>query len=903
MTSVLKSKEAKLLREDFSPSFEKSSFDLKVPKLDISMQRRLNDLKTPEASKAEAREKILVAQQYKILDVSRPLLFMWGNIASDPNLANSPLLSAAVSALQLWGNAFHSVTGQRRENVLKQTDPRYESLLKDPENFKKRDCASLFGKSFLRKMVREASDDQKLKALARSSQPSSSSRRKNDGNNSRGSKNWRGSGNSSGFSFQGGSNKGSFNSGSSSNRGSGRLVFSPIPSVKKKVGARLLKHAAFWHELTSDPWVIQAVTVGARIPLLQTPYQAVPGFNMAMSEEASAICEAEVASLLAKGAVTRLPDSEQCFVSGIFVIPKSSGGFRPITNLKGLNKFVEHQHFKMEGLNVLKDIVRKGDFFTKIDLQDAYLTVPIHPDDKKFLQFRWGGSLFGFSCLCFGLASAPWTFTKLVKPIVAFLRRKGIRIVVYLDDFLILNQSKEGAEKDFLVVKDLLERCGFIINFEKSIAEAAQEREFLGLMVDSVSLTLSLPQKKLDTIVRLCREAAKAPCISLRDTAKILGNLSWAIQAIPFAQGHFRSIQRFYISESQRANMDLSTRAVLDFESRSDLMWWATNVERVNGKGMAVLSPDITIFSDASLSGWGAVMNSVSAKGPWTLEDQGKHINELELLAAFFALKAFTSSSTGISVCLMLDNITAVHYINKSGGSRSERLCRVSTDIVGWCESRGMSIQAIYLPGALNVFADRLSRDAQDSSDWKLCPSVFSALSRRWNLKVDLFASAWNKQLDSFVSWGAQPEALAMDAFSISWKWLRGYAFPPFCLIQRCLAKIMRDQAELTLLTPLWPSQHWFPAVLELACEPAQILPKGNLLVGPLGQPHPLSESLLLVAWRLSGVISKQLAFRTKWSRFSWEERVTPHVLLTNRPGTVGEIGTFDGVRIPCLLI
>ncbi len=88
-------------------------------------------------------------------------------------------------------------------------------------------------------------------------------------------------------------------------------------------------------------------------------------------------------------------------------------------------------------------------------------------------------------------------------------------MVVYLDDLLILNQSKEGAEKDFLVVKDILERCGFIINFEKSIAEAAQAREFLGLMVDSVSLTLSLPQKKLDTIVRLCREAAKAPSISL----------------------------------------------------------------------------------------------------------------------------------------------------------------------------------------------------------------------------------------------------------------------------------------------------------------------------------------------------------------------------------------------------
>ena len=74
---------------------------------------------------------------------------------------------------------------------------------------------------------------------------------------------------------------------------------------------------------------------------------------------------------------------------------------------------------------------------------------PIHPEHRKFLQFLWEGSLFQFSCLCFGLSSAPWTFTKILKPLVAFLRKRGMRIVVYLDDFLILNQSKEGAECDF----------------------------------------------------------------------------------------------------------------------------------------------------------------------------------------------------------------------------------------------------------------------------------------------------------------------------------------------------------------------------------------------------------------------------------------------------------------------
>jgi hypothetical protein len=66
----------------------------------------------------------------------------------------------------------------------------------------------------------------------------------------------------------------------------------------------------------------------------------------------------------------------------------------------------------MEGVSVMKGIVRKEDYFTKIDLQDAYyLTIPIHSDYRKFLQIMWEGSLFQFSCLCFGLSSAPWTFT------------------------------------------------------------------------------------------------------------------------------------------------------------------------------------------------------------------------------------------------------------------------------------------------------------------------------------------------------------------------------------------------------------------------------------------------------------------------------------------------------------
>jgi hypothetical protein len=102
----------------------------------------------------------------------------------------------------------------------------------------------------------------------------------------------------------------------------------------------------------------------------------------------------------------------------------------------------------------------------------------------------------------------------------------------------------------------------------------------------------------------------------------------------------------------------------------------------------------------------------------------------------------------------MLENSTAVHYVNKSGGSKSEELCRISSEIVAWCEPRTISVNAVYLPGAQNVIADRLSRAPPDSSDWKLNPATFGLLRAHWSPKENLLASARNRQLEQFVSWG-----------------------------------------------------------------------------------------------------------------------------------------------------
>jgi hypothetical protein len=124
MTSTLSPSEAKQLRESFLPSFSDTGFDLKCPQVDSSLSRRFKDFKCPEMSKAEATEKTLKAEQYKVLDVARPILYLKELIAEE-ELQNSPMAEAVDVALRLWGHTFHGITANHRENLLKVSDPKF----------------------------------------------------------------------------------------------------------------------------------------------------------------------------------------------------------------------------------------------------------------------------------------------------------------------------------------------------------------------------------------------------------------------------------------------------------------------------------------------------------------------------------------------------------------------------------------------------------------------------------------------------------------------------------------------------------------------------------------------------------------------------------------------------------
>lgn len=84
---------------------------------------------------------------------------------------------------------------------------------------------------------------------------------------------------------------------------------------------------------------------------------------------------------------------------------------------------------------------------------------------KKYLRFRYRCILYQFKALPFGLTSAPYVFTKLGKPILNYLRKKGIRVVVYLDDFLIFGVSRQECIDNTKQLMDLLAFLGLRVNF------------------------------------------------------------------------------------------------------------------------------------------------------------------------------------------------------------------------------------------------------------------------------------------------------------------------------------------------------------------------------------------------------------------------------------------------------
>ena len=285
----------------------------------------------------------------------------------------------------------------------------------------------------------------------------------------------------------------------------------------------------------------------------------------------------------------------------------------------------------------------------------------------------------------------------------------------------------------------------------------------------------------------------------------------------------------------------------LDPHALEDLRLWEDNLYLAKGRPIRDSVAHLMIQSDASNSGWGAVSNGVDTRRTWAREESNLHINCKELLAASFAVKAFTKELQNVHVLIQIDHYKQPLSISTKWGGGAKRcpLDHYARHLWGWCLQRRITLRAEHIPGRLNTAVDRESRAKPDSSDWHLNQQSFQILMRDLGrCTIDLFASRTNHQLPRFYSYKPDPEAQVVDALIQPWAGEIGYTFN---LVAKCLRKVIHEAATITLVCPVKPTQPWYAQLLQLVVANPILLPTTvGLLIGPQGQKHPLVSNKTL---------------------------------------------------------
>src|SRR5438034_1065929 len=201
------------------------------------------------------------------------------------------------------------------------------------------------------------------------------------------------------------------------------------------IAGRLRHYKNQWRKSFGQTWVTNIVSQGYS-PEWHTlpPLRKIALTKRKYSPSDTAIFQEEIQKLLDIGAIQELDIETPCFISTLFMVPKKTGDRRAVIDLRALNRYVKYQHFKMEGLDIVKPLIRRGDYMASLDLNQAFYHVPLAQDQWQFFAFDFLGKRYCFKCLPFGLTASPRVFTKVLKPIITLARTQGIRVVAYLDD-------------------------------------------------------------------------------------------------------------------------------------------------------------------------------------------------------------------------------------------------------------------------------------------------------------------------------------------------------------------------------------------------------------------------------------------------------------------------------------
>ncbi|KAA6377574.1 MAG: putative Transposon Ty3-G Gag-Pol polyprotein, partial [Streblomastix strix] len=199
------------------------------------------------------------------------------------------------------------------------------------------------------------------------------------------------------------------------------------------------------------------------------------------------LMQQEVDKELQQGIIKEVSQEEVAFFNPCFLKPKkNTQELRKIMDCTLIDSQIQDIRFKMEDLSTVRQLLQTGDFASTIDIKSAYSHVPVSKNLQPYLSFCFNNKCYSYIAMPFGIKSAPRTFTKILRPVLAYIRSKlNLRSVAYIDDILLLDQNRTLLQQKTNQVLNLLTNLGWIISYKKCHLTPQHQFSFLGWNFDA----------------------------------------------------------------------------------------------------------------------------------------------------------------------------------------------------------------------------------------------------------------------------------------------------------------------------------------------------------------------------------------------------------------------------------
>jgi len=508
--------------------------------------------------------------------------------------------------------------------------------------------------------------------------------------------------------------------------------------------------------------------------------------------------------------------------------------------------------FKMEHAEHAAKQMRAGDFMFTLDMKSGYHQVPVKEWFKKLLCFEWQGQVYQWQVMPFGLSTAPRAYTKICRRLLQRWRQKGVRCSNYIDDFIFFAATWERALEIRAMVLADLTLAGWYISPGKSMPQPGTMVEYLGLVFCSLPLPhIRVPQRKVERAQGLfdgvLKKAAKVGEMGVlagqvRNTghhlATALGflqSLRLAVSTVPVFTRELYACMNT-LPKVEEGWFEYGHKVTISEQALAECRFWQRCLAAWNGFVVAPVAVSRVLYTDGSGEGFGALVHRVTQRReePALLRMGGSWEAAMDIASVMTELQGLWRAVIGAGTELIgqtvlhrTDSISTYAVVSKGGSSHSERLTKIVRRLQVYCMVHDINLAAQYVGSEVIIRsgADLLSRSADVSDGAKLNALLFDKIWAVWGpFGADMFASGATVQAKPGAGklpyWAMLADGMAagVDALTADWGGLgRVYAFPPVKLVGKVVRLIAEQRAEAVLVVPKWPSQDWWPGLVELA--------------------------------------------------------------------------------------